>query len=1136
MSEFIIEMDKWDRIGNKYVFPETPDKCSWYDKGLVPKNDYTADLYGWYGFSFETEVHGQAEIEIRAGLLDFGEINAEEVIDYYTWRAVVVGDGTVTVTAPLCQFDLLSSMPAKWRFLRSIEINREVKELKALRGRGICAYSRVLSKPAMPGETVDYEIRLTNCLDKKQAVSFCFEKEGWETLEPSVEPGAMILDPFEEKTCHMRVTMNERIAEGGFEKQVLHILPNGSGLQSEKLEFYTVRHMRHPYIINTEQGWNEVKEKIEKYEWAKDQADLYIKRAEEWQVPVVHEKDYMFITENAHKCCNCAIVWKLTGRYEFAEKAAEFLRRLSDPEKGYPKRLKAGHQQLVHEGEFFKSCAMAYDLIYDLDVLSGPDHRNIDETFRIFIEFLDWALADGGISNWSLAEIAGALYCSMALQDRERIERFVFGRGGALEHLRAGVLSDGWWCECTIGYNQMAAGLFSEYTVALRPWGINLANWWVPAHYSSKVHFRNQHADGLCWDIYGENTRNYRCIEDLWDSLVAMANYRSVVQGVNDSAEEQLEGASRVSFDSRYDIAYAIYKKPEYACIIRNGGEGVWRDLLHGVGELPEVESDVYKKSYYFSNSGIALLRSSSEDRDDSERIEASLKYGSHGGAHGHYDRCALNAVSRFGKALFNPENVWYSYCTFMYKFYVQNSITHNMVTVDLKLQDPQEGKQVLFHSGSLFQASAVENCARWSNPPYGGWRVRADETFRDRTWAEGRYVPIPENAPPYTERTAFTEPVMQRRCAVVTDDYVVCFDYICGETEHDYDCIYHLPGLRSIAGEQLRKTGSAEQLAADPLSSAQFITDVDNYIEKGAVKLSFSYDYDKNVSAKAPWLTYPFRSGHNVPGTMNTDLYYLSDSETELFVGCDPEYYPVSKRLFYSVEADGEKLAEGRFGAWILGRDHIDIDVSGRKKLLLRVRTEEGMLDNGPENTIKTIFWGDPYFETMSGERIYLADMDHTTDNVDCGRGIGVDYEGGPVRIQAKLFEKAVPGDVIDKSREGIIEVDISGIGAVRFVSDIGGDYPVGDESRRRRFISQRRHGKSAEFISVLEPYTEKKMIESAEYISGSEIELRLTDGRIQRIIVSGMSSGDISVKMEEYSGGKLIRCESRGDKDHEG
>ena len=59
-----------------------------------------------------------------------------------------------------------------------------------------------------------------------------------------------------------------------------------------------------------------------------------------------------------------------------------------------------------------------------------------------------------------------------------------------------------------------------------------------------------------------------------------------------------------------------------------------------------------------------------------------------------------------------------------MYKFFVQTSLTHNMVTTDLKMQDPSEAKRILFHSGKLFQATAIENYAKWSNPPYGGWRV----------------------------------------------------------------------------------------------------------------------------------------------------------------------------------------------------------------------------------------------------------------------------------------------------------------------------------------------------------------------------------------------------------------------------
>lgn len=1132
MSEFIINMDNWDRVGNQYVYPNTPAKNNWYDKGLVPKNDFTIDLFGWYGFSFETEVHGKAEISVRVGLLDFGEVNAEEIIDYYTWKATICGDGMVKIVAPLKQFDLLSSMPAKWKFMRSIEINREVINLKALKGKGVYAHAHVMSKSAEPGETIRYKLQIVNCLDKKQAITFNFEKSGYEVLSPYITTDEVILEPFEEKICYMKVQMNDKIVEGGFEKHRINVLPNGDGSQGQMLEFYSVRHMKHPYIANTEDGWDEVKEKIEKYEWARKIADTYIERAEQWEVPDIERYgNFMFETANAHKCYNSAIAWKLTGRREFAEKTADFLRLVSDREIGYPARMKACNQQLVHEGEFFKSCAMAYDIIHDTGVLSAVEHQEIHITFRLFIDFLDWALADGGISNWSLAEIAGALYCAMALQDREKIERFVFGTGGALDHLRAGVYSDGWWCECTIGYNQMAAGLFSEYTIALRPWGINLANWWVPAQYSNKVHFRNQHADGLCWDIYGENNRNYRCIEDLWDSLVAMANYRSVVQGVNDSAEERFEGASPVAFDSRYDIAYAIYKKPEYARIIQNGGKDTFRDLLHGVGELPEVESDAHRKSYYFNNGGLAVLRSRTEGRADSEQFEIGLKYGSHGGAHGHYDRCALNAVSRYGKALFNPENVWYSYGTFMYKFFVQNSINHNMVTVDLKLQDPQEGRQVLFHSGKLFGASCVENKASWSNPPYGGWRVFNHEEFEDRIWIEGRYVPIPENHPPYALRTDFTEPVMQRRLAVLTDDYVVCFDYIRGDKEHDYHCIYHLPGLQEIENDTMELMEHTEQLTTDPLSSVQFITEVDHYKEKGITKLSFMYEYDEAVEHKAPWLLTPFRSGQNIPGKLNTDLYFVQSTQNELYVGCDPEYYPVSKRLFYSVEGDGEVLADGKFGAWILGRDHIDVEVAGKKELKLHTRTEDGKVDHHlVKETVRTIFWGDPYFEKADGSKIYLADLAYTTENIDNGNGIGVDYAGGPVKLQAKEFGRAVPGDVIDKDSEGIITIDLSQLDAVRFVSDIGGDYPVGDESRRRRFVAQRKHERSARFISVLEPYTDKKMIKDIKFNNYNSIRVLLNDGREQLITISELDGDgdDVSVSVKEYVNGNLIREEN--------
>ena len=176
MSEFIINMDNWDRSGNAYIFPGTPDKNNWCDVGLVPKNHYTADLYGWYCFSFETEIHGKADITVRVGLLDFGEINAEEIIDYYTWRATICGDGIVKIVAPLKQFDLLASMPAKWKFMRSIEINSSVTNLKALKGKGVYAHAHVLSKSAEPGETIRYKLQIVNCLDIKQAITLILKR------------------------------------------------------------------------------------------------------------------------------------------------------------------------------------------------------------------------------------------------------------------------------------------------------------------------------------------------------------------------------------------------------------------------------------------------------------------------------------------------------------------------------------------------------------------------------------------------------------------------------------------------------------------------------------------------------------------------------------------------------------------------------------------------------------------------------------------------------------------------------------------------------------------------------------------------------------------------------------------------
>lgn len=1140
-----IDLIEWDvqheHLNNNITFqyPGVQESNHWYLRGFEEKNDKSVDLRDWHSLEMEVALPegGLLELKAEVGLL-VNKSPLPEQIEFVSAQCLIAGQGRHSVTILLHQFDDKKSLSGKWKFVRSIRISGEWKTdgskesykllqigLQRRQAVHISAPVRSIAVPA--GGTARYDVTVYNCTSRQQPVRFNCEKYGWETMSVKLDPPFLVLESWESKMLQVSVDVPVKVAPGGHEKQKITAVPGGQGAAADVLELFTLRSLPHPFIKMIEPQWNEVREKVQSHEWAEELLAMYEQRADQWIVPDIHTGPYLFETHHSHEAENAAIVWKVTGRQELAEKAALFLRRLVDPARGYPAKGRASHQELVHEGELFKHAAVVYDLIYDSGLLSEEDHANVERTFRLFIELIDWALCKGGISNWTLAEMIGALYCSQSLQDYEWMTRFLYGTGGFTDHLSKGTLDDGWWYECSVGYNLMAAGLFSEVTQSCRPWGINLADMWVPAHYYDQVTpGAKPDIDGLCLDIWGPGRKNYRSITQLWDSLPPFADYRGVLFGINDSAESKLPGISpRGYMDARFDLAYYLYRKPEYADVLLTC-ELADRDLLYAVPGLMQSESKPYLSSAYADNAGVAVLRSQTEGRAPREQIQAVVKYGSHGGAHGHYDRVSLLSVMRYGKSFYNPESIWYHYHTFMYKFYVQNSITHNMVIVDQKLQDPVEGRRLLFHSGRLFQACAVENKARWSHPPYGGWRVNEVPTFAERTWNEGRYVLIPDDAPEYSKRTVFTEPVLQRRMTVVTDDYVVLFDYLNGEEEHTYDCLFHSKGLIALEADNKQHKGHTEQWNPDPLGSAQFITDCDWYEMSGTVKARYETGFGPGYDNRAN------RTAFNEDGPLKIDHYTVWPPRVTMIVGTDPEYFPVQKQLKYMVMGDGRALGESKFGAWILGRDDLDVSVEGIKILELRVQTDDVMNELGVLNkSEKTIFWGDPYILTADGDIKFLADLPLRYDNIDQGYGIGMDYEGGPVKLAGKRFDRAVPANPADTEQEGVITVDLSGLNAVRFVSSIGGDFPLGDETYRRRMISARAVGKSARFVSVIETYEHTSRIISVSAASADEISMELSDGRMQIIKLAGFEGeGEaISLHIRELGAdGRTIREEA--------
>jgi hypothetical protein len=330
----------------------------------------------------------------------------------------------------------------------------------------------------------------------------------------------------------------------------------------------------------------------------------------------------------------------------------------------------------------------------------------------------------------------------------------------------------------------------------------------------------------------------------------------------------------------------------------------------------------------------VAVLRSTAEGKPARERIQAVLTYGDHGWFHGHFDNVSLGHLSRYGRSFFNPEMVWYGYPSYMYKFYVQTSVSKNMVVVDEKQQEPAPNERVLFHAGKMMQASAVQTETRWSNPPYGGMRYDEKKTFAEKVFEEGRSVPIPADAPPYGAVTGYTEPILQRRLMLVTDDYVVLADYLKADKEHTFENLFQMKGFQSLEAADKTLARHTGQWNPDAVGSAQFVTDCDWYAVTAPARGSYQFRWGEGADNAGT-------RTDGEPGVLNMDVHTLWPPRHEIMIGTVPETHNVQRQVSYAVRADGKVLIEGKSGVWILGEKAIDVPLQGVKSLELETQTD---------------------------------------------------------------------------------------------------------------------------------------------------------------------------------------------------
>ncbi len=653
------------------------------------------DFTPYAGLAFEVYLKKASTADVRVTLkVDPKDMDALNPAS--TAQVKVLGRGWQKVFVPWDLLDVHAAQrEAALQFIKELEIAVDSPENKVLKlrnveltkGGKVYLDAAVRGRSAPAGGSVSYELELGNTTDEPMSVQLLVQTMGWESMIVSVEPSAVELAPGEVQACRVNVALPSTLPEGVREKQVLLAVPNGDGAAAEKIELITAAAVPFPNVVFTADGWQQVRDKIAAYDWAKEGLAEYEKKASAWTVPEgrpvsflpTGEYQAIFTKGEGDRVYECGIAYRLTGKEEYAQKIVQLMRRLISPEDGYPVTLHGGGDSFVAEGVFFQGVARAYDMIRDAGLFTAEEEALIEQTFRLYINRCIAGNQRGGIGNWNIAEITGAIYAALCLQDWHLVETLLTMPTGIKGQISHGVMGDGWWYECAVGYNLWVATEFCEIAIALEPWGINLKDKRFPvgttAHYSLEPDRRRPGLYGMSFDKWGALETNSVGIKDMWDAVLPFLDYRGVLFAINDAKEDQVTAKP-------YEIAYYLYGDPEYAAVIQRGDK---RDLLYGDPDLPDAASKAIAVSSYADNIGAVLLRSQTEGREQREQIQAALHYGTHGGYHGHFDRTGLVHLARYGRSFYNPEMFWYGYGSYLYKFLVQTSMTKNMVVVDQK-------------------------------------------------------------------------------------------------------------------------------------------------------------------------------------------------------------------------------------------------------------------------------------------------------------------------------------------------------------------------------------------------------------------------------------------------------------------
>ena len=388
----------------------------------------------------------------------------------------------------------------------------------------------------------------------------------------------------------------------------------------------------------------------------------------------------------AQSALRLAVLWKLEGEEEYRRRVEEILLSYAANYAGYmtsagrPPNHGIAQYSTLDEAVWVIPLAWAFDLVR----ATLPPSRQTEIVERVLFPAADFLTERhfGGIHNFACWHNAAIGTIGAATGRDDLLAFAINGAFGFHTQTREGILADGLWFEGSFSYH--------FYTVAallsLAKATANLPEWDLRRHPALAAVLR---APVLC--AYPDGS--LPATNDCW-----------YFTGLIDDCCHGVPKAPAF-----YEIGHAWFDDALFGqTLARAYPQPTARDsldaLLFGAHAVPS-EGVPALPSVHMAASGYAILRSQPEEGErpapESEQY-VLLKYGPHGGGHGHPDKLGLilhAQGSRQGPDLGTP-----GYGIDLFEGWYRQTISHNTAALDGLTQPPGAGRINAFRAGGPFQ------------------------------------------------------------------------------------------------------------------------------------------------------------------------------------------------------------------------------------------------------------------------------------------------------------------------------------------------------------------------------------------------------------------------------------------------